>query len=213
MGSPRRVHNSRRRANTFELPGGTRRGGEGRINVARLSGRNVVQVTGKAGENGQHSGEMRGQLTLDKTVGSWCGDALNLAPGSLSAGSLAGRTRLLSKRGGGSMYSAAATKLESGRPWSWALIRCPRGADAPVEKSWASALALPSVERWSPRGALGCRPCAVQEPEDHEWQSYPCKRKLLEKLKRACESSWSRPESQKSCTLTFPWNLAKLVKK
>ena len=38
------------------------------------------------------------------------------------------------------------------------------------------------------------------------------KPKLLRKRKRACTSSWSRRKSQKSFTLTSPWNLAKLVK-
>ena len=38
------------------------------------------------------------------------------------------------------------------------------------------------------------------------------KRKLLRKHKRACRSSWSRPGSLKSFTLTIPWNLARLVK-
>ena len=35
---------------------------------------------------------------------------------------------------------------------------------------------------------------------------------FLRKRKRACKSSWSRRKSQKSFTLTSPWNLAKLVK-
>ena len=38
------------------------------------------------------------------------------------------------------------------------------------------------------------------------------KRKLHRKLKEACRSSFSRTGSQKSFTLTIPWNLAKLVK-
>ena len=38
------------------------------------------------------------------------------------------------------------------------------------------------------------------------------KRKLHRKHKRACKSSWSRRGNQKSFTLTFPWNLANLVK-
>ena len=36
--------------------------------------------------------------------------------------------------------------------------------------------------------------------------------KLLRKHSRACKSFWSRIGSQKSFTLTIPWNLAKLVK-
>ena len=35
---------------------------------------------------------------------------------------------------------------------------------------------------------------------------------LLRKHERACKSSWSRIGSQKSFTLTIPWNLAKPVK-
>ena len=38
------------------------------------------------------------------------------------------------------------------------------------------------------------------------------KQKLLRKHKGACKSSWSQIGSQKSFTLTIPWNLAKLVK-
>ena len=83
--------------------------------------RGCARVTGKAGENGQYSGAGR-QPTLDKTVGSECGDTLkasasfglilggdqgNLAPGSLSTGSPAGRVLLLVKRRDGSVYSQA----------------------------------------------------------------------------------------------------------
>ena len=46
-----------------------------------------------------------------------------------------------------------------------------------------------------------------------QWiQSYPCKQKLLRKHKGACKSSWSQIGNLKSCTLTIPWNSAKLVK-
>ena len=38
------------------------------------------------------------------------------------------------------------------------------------------------------------------------------KLKLHRKLKGACKGSWSRPGSQKSFTLTIPWNLAKHAK-
>ena len=37
-------------------------------------------------------------------------------------------------------------------------------------------------------------------------------KKLLKEHKGACKSSWSRIGSQKSFTLTIPWNVAKLVK-
>ena len=79
-----------------------------------------ARVTGKACENGQHLGE---QLSLDKTVGSECGDTLkalasdqrlilgvdqgNLAPESLSTGSPTGRTP---PHGDGSVYSQAYVK-------------------------------------------------------------------------------------------------------
>ena len=85
-----------------------------------------ARVTGKAGENGQNSGAGR-QLTLEKTVGSrvWRhnqgssgrpasdpgGDQGNLAPGSLSTGSPAGRAP---PHGDGSMYSQAYV-----RPGIW----------------------------------------------------------------------------------------------
>ena len=47
-----------------------------------------------------------------------------------------------------------------------------------------------------------------------QWiQSYPCKTKTSQKKPRgACKSSWSPRGSQKSFTLTIPWNSAKLVK-
>ena len=38
------------------------------------------------------------------------------------------------------------------------------------------------------------------------------KSKLLRRQKKTYQSSWSRRGNQKSFTLTFPWNLAKLVK-
>ena len=43
------------------------------------------------------------------------------------------------------------------------------------------------------------------------WQTH-AKQKLLRKHKGACKSSWSRPGSLKSFTLTIPWNLAKFVR-
>ena len=113
-----------------------RKGGRGGL-PARVSGRHVVRGrqypgsaprgTGKAGENGQHSGEVGGTLTLDKTVGSrvwrhtqgpsgrpasdlgW-GSSSKTAPGSLSTGSPAGRTP---PHGDGSMYSQANVRVES----------------------------------------------------------------------------------------------------
>ena len=46
-----------------------------------------------------------------------------------------------------------------------------------------------------------------------QWiESYPCKQKLLRKLREACKSSWSRTGRLKSLTLTIRWNSAKLVK-
>ena len=59
-----------------------------------------AQVTGKAGENGQHSGEMVGSSALDL---GWRSSS-KTAPGSLSTGSRAGRTP---PHGDGSMYSQA----------------------------------------------------------------------------------------------------------
>ena len=86
--------------------------------------RECARVTGKAGENGQYSGNRAAVLTLDKTVGSrvwrhtqgsskrpalvWGGDQGNLAPGSLSTGSPAGRTPL---HGDGSMCNQAHVRI------------------------------------------------------------------------------------------------------
>ena len=73
-----------------------------------------ARVTGKAGENGQHSGEMGGSSpwTRPKALAGhrsiWGGDRpRRRLPGSLSTGSPAGRTPLLKKRRDGSMYSQA----------------------------------------------------------------------------------------------------------
>ena len=45
-----------------------------------------------------------------------------------------------------------------------------------------------------------------------QWiQAYPCKTKTSQELKEACKSSWSPIGSQKSFTLTIPWNSANLV--
>ena len=82
---------------------------------------NARRYTVKAGENGQYSGEMDGSSPWTPPVAPGCGDTPkafassclisggdqdNLAPGSLSTGSPAGRTPLV-LRGGGSMYSQA----------------------------------------------------------------------------------------------------------
>ena len=79
-------------------------------------------MTGKAGENGQYSGEMGGSSPWTRPSAPGCGDTLKAqtsygdlgwgsssktAPGSLSTGSPAGRTPLLKKRRDGSMYSQA----------------------------------------------------------------------------------------------------------
>ena len=104
-----------------------------------------AQVTGKAGENGQHSGEVGG--SLDKTVGSrvwrhtqgssgrpasdrgW-GSSSKTASGSLSTGSPAGRTP---PHGDGSNVQSGQRKgqerrcgplSERCRPGSWTLKRC-----------------------------------------------------------------------------------------
>ena len=46
-----------------------------------------------------------------------------------------------------------------------------------------------------------------------QWiQWYPCRTKLDRKHKGACKSSWKPIGSQKSFTLTIPWNLASLVR-
>ena len=53
----------------------------------------------------------------------------------------------------------------------------------------------------------------VQELATQWIQSYPCKTKNFgRKHKGACKSSWSQIGSLKSCALTIPWNLEKLVK-
>ena len=87
-----------------------------------------AKVTGKAGENGQNSGNRAAVLTLDKTVGSqvwrhtpgsskrpaldlgW-GSSSKTAPRSLSTGSPADRTPL---HGDGSMYSQTNVGTEKG---------------------------------------------------------------------------------------------------
>ena len=80
-----------------------------------------AQVTGKAGENGQNSGEVGGSSAWTRPSAPECGDTLKApagrpasdlgwgsssktAPGSLSTGSPAGRTP---PHGDGSMYSQA----------------------------------------------------------------------------------------------------------
>ena len=46
-----------------------------------------------------------------------------------------------------------------------------------------------------------------------QWiQACPYKNKNHKKPKEACKSSWSQQGSQRSFTLTIPWNSAKLVK-
>ena len=82
--------------------------------------------TGKAGENGQHSGEMGGSSPWTRPSAPGCGDTLKApsdqrlilcgdgsssktAPGSLSTGSPAGRAPLY---GDGSMYSQAFARID-----------------------------------------------------------------------------------------------------
>ena len=45
---------------------------------------------------------------------------------------------------------------------------CLREADGPLRRAELRRQRSLRVERWSPRGALGCRSCAVQEPEGHK---------------------------------------------
>ena len=139
-----------------------------------------ARVTGKAGENGQHSGAER-QLTLDKTVGSrvwrhtqcssgrpaldlgW-GSSSKTAPGSQSTGSLARRTP---PHGDGSMYSQANVKPSVIVGTEKVL----READGPEESDSTKK----SASRWK-----GDRPWvrprvrtreAGKEPEDHKRQN------------------------------------------
>ena len=74
-----------------------------------------------------------------------------LAPGSLTTGSPAGRTP--SKIGDGWL------NVQSG-------LR--KGAEGEASDSVRVVKMLRRVERSSPWSALGRRPCAVQEPEDHK---------------------------------------------
>ena len=60
-----------------------------------------ARVTGKAGENGQHSGEVGLQLTLDKTVGSECGDTLKALAGDQRPTSVRSRVGIVLKDGSG----------------------------------------------------------------------------------------------------------------
>ena len=128
--------------------------------------RRCARVTGKAGENGQNSGNRVSVLTLDKTVGSrvWRhtqGSSKRLAldpgwgsgqPGSgvaidwvTSRSYSSARRRLNAQSGLREDYSA-----ERSCPWSWALQRCLREADGSVSRVETS---VKRVERWSPRGA------------------------------------------------------------
>ena len=118
--------------------------------------RGCARVTGKAGENGQNSGEMRGSSPRTRPSAPECGDTLRAlagdqrpilgggsssktTPGSLSTGSPAGRTP---PHGDGSMYSQANVRARK-------VLRSPiralpsvimdtekvlREADGPVEK-------------------------------------------------------------------------------
>ena len=89
--------------------------------------RSAPRGTGKAGENGQHSGEVGGSSAWTRPSAPECGDTLKAlagrpasdlgwrsssktAPGSLSTGSPAGRTP---PHGDGSMYSQANVRVES----------------------------------------------------------------------------------------------------
>ena len=66
--------------------------------------------TGKAGENGQHSGEVGGSSAWTRPSDLGWGSSSKTAPGSLSTGSPAGRTP---PHGDGSMYSQANVRVES----------------------------------------------------------------------------------------------------
>ena len=49
------------------------------------------------------------------------------------------------------------------------------------------ATGLRLVEKWSPQCALGCMPCAAQEPEDHKRQSYPCTTKTSHETEKSSQ--------------------------
>ena len=131
--------------------------------------------TGKAGENGQHSGEVGGSSAWTRPSAPECGDTLKsssgrpasdlgwgssskTAPGSLSTGSPAGRTH---PHGDGSMYSQANVRVENAlRPPTRALLsvivdteKVLREADGPTEARGPEANNAWWVERCSPRGA------------------------------------------------------------
>ena len=133
--------------------------------------RSAPRGTGKAGENGQHSGGVGGSSAWTRPSAPECGDTLKAlagdqrpisssktAPGSLSTGSPAGRTP---PHGDGSMYSQANVRVESVlRPPTRALPsvivdteKVLREADGPTKARDPDASNAWWVERCSPRGA------------------------------------------------------------
>ena len=146
---------------------------------AQVTGRLVrtvnIQVKWAAAHPGQDR-RLPGVVTHSRPwrapARSWVGTT-KVAPESLSTGSPAGRTLLLSMWGDGSMYSQVYVR---------ALRRSLR--DGPVERAELRRRRSLRMERWSPLGALGRRPCVVQEPEDHKrskngWYTHPWQRTTL----------------------------------
>ena len=145
-----------------------------------------AQVTGKAGENGQHSGEMGGSSPWTRPSAPECGDtqgssgrpasdlgwgsSSKTALGSLSTGSPAGRTP---PHGDGSMHSQANVRagkvlrppLRALPPVIVVTRKVLREADGPFEMS---ALTLPSGGRFAPGFASKAVGCVGEEPEEHK---------------------------------------------
>ena len=156
--------------------------------------------------HGQNSGDGAARSILDKMSGflghiQGLGELMpdlewrpgeNLAAASPSTGSPAGRAPL---NGDGSMCSQAyvRTRCEVCALPSSSVAARDRGhwkgavgsGVGPVRRAEAVAKMLRRVERWTPRGALGCRQDAVQEPEDHKRQSYLCKTKTSQETERS----------------------------
>ena len=146
-------------------------------------------MTGKAGENGQYAGEMGGSSPWTRPSAPGCGhprpqraparSGVSLASGSLSTGSPARRTHLLFKAGETGQCAVRRTQGQ-GNKCCGPLARaqpsvimgtekgCLREADAPVERAELRRRRSLRLEKWSPVGALGRRPCAAREAEDHK---------------------------------------------
>ena len=94
-------------------------------------------------------------------------------------------------------------------------------AEDVLVQSWPNAenfgdLIISEITKFSVKGVnhdiiIDTLCCGTRLGNSVDYNPTHVKHKLLRRPKRACKSSWSRPGNQKSFTLTFPWNMAKLV--